>query len=173
MSFFNFCCLFVLGAVYQNYCSNVCAVYQRTPLEKEDNWPPIRKVNFINLAILKSEKLSLTDDYTLMTIQHSADDIVSKKKRIGYNELFDGLQSGARILIEGRPGCGKTTLMNKVSLDWAHKMILKDISLLLLVPLRRTFMMVGCVKEELQAMKEGLTDIIPSELLAGLTAEVS
>lgn len=36
-----------------------------------------------------------------------------------------------------------------------------------------TFMMVGCVKEELQAMKEGLTDIIPSELLAGLTAEVS
>lgn len=36
-----------------------------------------------------------------------------------------------------------------------------------------TFMMVGCVKEELQGMKEGLTDIIPSELLAGLTAEVS
>ena len=36
-----------------------------------------------------------------------------------------------------------------------------------------TFMMVGCVKEELQGMKEGLTDIIPAELLAGLTAEVS
>ena len=112
-------------------------MYHRTPLEKEDNWPPIRKVNFINLAILKSEKLSLTDDYTLLTIQRSADDIVSKKKRISYNELFDGLQSGARILIEGRPGCGKTTLMNKVSLDWANNVILKDISLLLLVPLRR------------------------------------
>ena len=112
-------------------------MYRRTPLEKEDSWPPMRKVNFINLAILKSEKLSLTDDYTLLTIQRSADDIVSKKKRIGYNELFDGLQSGARILIEGRPGCGKTTLMNKVSLDWAREMILRDISLLLLVPLRR------------------------------------
>jgi len=39
------------------------------------------------------------------------------------------------------------------------------------VRLYATFMMVGCVKEELQGMKEGLTDIIPSELLAGLTAE--
>ena len=29
------------------------------------------------------------------------------------------------------------------------------------------------MKDELQAMKEGLTDIIPTELLAGLTAEAS
>ena len=28
------------------------------------------------------------------------------------------------------------------------------------------------MKEELQAMREGLTDIIPADLLAGLTAEV-
>ena len=34
------------------------------------------------------------------------------------------------------------------------------------------FLMVECVKEELQAMKDGLNDIIPSELLSGLTAEV-
>ena len=97
----------------------------------------MRKVTFINLALLKAEKLTFSDDYTLMTIQRSADDIVSKKKKIGYNELFDSLDSGVRILVEGRPGCGKTTLMNKVSLDWANKKILKDISLLLLVPLRR------------------------------------
>ena len=126
-----------LGAAYHNYCSNVCAVYQRAPLQKEDCWPPMQKVEYINLAILKSDKLTFSDDYTLSTIQRSADDIVSKKKRIGYNELFDRLDSGVRILVEGRPGCGKTTLMNKVSLDWANKIILKDIALLLLVPLRR------------------------------------
>ena len=34
------------------------------------------------------------------------------------------------------------------------------------------FLMVGCVKEELQALKDGLNDIIPQELLTGLTAEV-
>ena len=65
------------------------------------------KVKFINLAILKAEKLTVSDDYTLMTIQRSADDIVSKKKRIDYMELFDGLESGSKVLVEGRPGCGK------------------------------------------------------------------
>jgi hypothetical protein len=34
------------------------------------------------------------------------------------------------------------------------------------------FMMYGCVCDELKAMKEGLNDIIPPELLSGLTAEV-
>ena len=35
------------------------------------------------------------------------------------------------------------------------------------------FMMVGCVQEELNALKQGLNDVIPNELLSGLTAEVS
>ena len=34
------------------------------------------------------------------------------------------------------------------------------------------FMMVGCVQEELDALKHGLNDVIPNDLLAGLTAEV-
>ena len=34
------------------------------------------------------------------------------------------------------------------------------------------FMMVGCVQEELNAMKQGLNDVIPNDLLSGLTAEV-
>ena len=34
------------------------------------------------------------------------------------------------------------------------------------------FMMVGCVQEELNAMKQGLNDVIPNDLLAGLNAEV-
>ena len=34
------------------------------------------------------------------------------------------------------------------------------------------FMMVGCVQGELNAMKQGLNDIIPNNLLAGLNAEV-
>ncbi len=34
------------------------------------------------------------------------------------------------------------------------------------------FTMVGCVKAELEAMKEGLNDVVPPELLSSLTAEV-
>ena len=35
------------------------------------------------------------------------------------------------------------------------------------------FVMVGCMRDELLAMRSGLTDVIPPELLEGLTAEVS
>ena len=42
----------------------------------------------------------------------------------------------------------------------------------LLYRLYATFMMYGCVRDELKAMKEGLNDVIPPELLSGLTAEV-
>jgi len=128
---------FIAGITYQSYCSNVRSVYRRAPFQDRNSWPPMGRVKYVNLAILKSEKLTVSDDYTLMTIQRSADDIVSKKKRIKFVELFDGLKSGSRVLVEGRPGCGKTTLLNKISLEWATAKILKSIELLLLVPLRR------------------------------------
>ena len=117
----------IAGTTYQSYCSNILDVYRGAPFEESNSWPPMGKVKFINLAILKSEKLTVSDDYTLMTIQRSADDIVSKKKRINYVELFDGLESGSKVLVEGRPGCGKTTLLNRISLDWATDKILKGI----------------------------------------------
>ena len=34
------------------------------------------------------------------------------------------------------------------------------------------FVMVGCIRDELMSMRSGLTDVIPPELLVGLTAEV-
>ena len=40
------------------------------------------------------------------------------------------------------------------------------------VRLYATFVMVGSIKDELEAMRQGLTDVIPAELLSGLTAEV-
>ena len=128
---------YIAGAAYQSYCRNIHEVYRGASFEERNCWPPMGRVKYINLAILRSEKLTAGDDYTLMTIQRSADDIVSKKKRIDYVELFDGLESGSKILVEGRPGCGKTTLLNRISLEWTARKILKGIELLLLVPLRR------------------------------------
>lgn len=48
-----------------------------------------------------------------------------------------------------------------------------DVHLCFVVPrLYAMFMMVGCIQEELNALKRGLNDVIPNDLLAGLTAEV-
>ena len=110
----------------------------RSPVRTEHNtWPPVKQTQFINLALLKSEKLAYGDEYTTYTIRGSADDVLAKKEEITYTQLFSSAEASARILVEGRPGSGKTTLVNKVSQDWAANSIMKDMSLLLLVPLRR------------------------------------
>ena len=99
-------------------------------------WPPTKQAKFINLALLERGQLSYNDDFSSYMIQRSADDVFAKKTKIRYDELFQSPESGARILIEGRPGCGKTILLRKISRDWAEEKILTNISLLLLVPLR-------------------------------------
>ena len=43
------------------------------------------------------------------------------------------------ILLEGRPGCGKTTLMRKLSKDWGEGAILTFIKYLFLIPLRQFY----------------------------------
>ena len=102
-----------------------------------NTWPPVKQTKFINLALLKAEKLAYGDEYTTYTIRGSADDVLAKKEEITYTELFGSAEVSARILVEGRPGSGKTTLVNKVSQEWADNKILKEISLLLLIPLRQ------------------------------------
>ena len=74
-------------------------MYRGAPFKESNSWPPMGRVKYINLAILKSEKLTVSDDYTLMTIQRSADDIVSKKKRIDYLKLFDGLEVEMKVAL--------------------------------------------------------------------------
>ena len=56
-----------------------------------------------------------------------------------YEELTKGAKSKTNnnlILLQGRPGSGKTTLMNKFSGDWARKRVLQS-KLLLLIYLRQ------------------------------------
>ena len=47
------------------------------------------------------------------------------------------------------------------------------IVIIILCRLYATKVMIGCVESELQSMRNGLHDVIPSELLSSLTPEVS
>lgn len=113
------------------------AFYSHQPEVPEGAWPPIKKTQYINLALIKTEQsINFTKQFSRHTIRGSVDDIMKDKDNIGYNDAFEDTDDGDRLLFEGRPGCGKTTLMSKVSQDWARENILSS-SLLFLVHLRR------------------------------------
>ena len=115
----------------------LAAFYLRQPEVPEGTWPPVKKTQYINLALIRTEQaIDFNKEFLRQTIRGSIDDIMKDKDDINYDEVFTELEEGTTLLFEGRPGCGKTTMMNKVSQDWAKWKIFSS-CLLFLVHLRR------------------------------------
>ena len=114
--------------------------YCAQPEIPEDSWPPRGGNTYINLALIKQGSIEKAGEYARNTIQGDMDDIFANKDSIEYEDVFTNLESGTRLLIEGRPGSGKTTLVHKFSQDWGRgKLQLKNIKLVFLVHLREFF----------------------------------
>ena len=100
-----------------------------------DTWPPVGTKTFINLVLI-NETGGHKNDY-IYSKRGDIDDIIGGKEEIKYNEVFSKYKCGSLVLVAGRPGCGKTTLVHKVARDWAlGERILKGAKLVFLVPLR-------------------------------------
>ena len=139
----------------QALADSVRTIYLNRPEVNADCWPPVKKSQYINLALIENEPVDLGNEFSRYTLRGSVDDIMRNKKQISYSCIFENMTFGARILLEGRPGSGKTTLMNKMSRDWAQGMILNSlVSLLILVPLRQ-------VASKAQVTLETLLSFIP------------
>ena len=98
------------------YRNKVTSFHLEQPEIPEDTWPPVNVDSYINLALIKQARITAPSYHT---IRGDADDILSDKEAIMYKVVFDHLDSGTRLLLEGRPGSGKTTLVHKASKDWA------------------------------------------------------
>ena len=110
-------------------------LYSKDTDVPEDSWPPKVTSTFISLALIKKSK-GVTDDYKY-SVRGDVDDILETKVKVEFEEVFGEYKSGALVLVEGRPGCGKTTLVHKVTRDWATgEVVLKDASLVFLITLR-------------------------------------
>ncbi len=119
-----------------------------------NSWPPTRNSEFINLALIKQQKKDTsTCDY--YTVRGDMDDILESKEEavyeevfseyytkgglllVEYKEVFREYREGGLLLVEGRPGCGKTTLVHKITRDWAEgKKVLQGARMVFLVTLR-------------------------------------
>ena len=100
----------------------------------KDTWPPVVNCTFVNLVLIKQSHLSKNSYYT---IRGDMDDILESKEVVEYDDVFKEYKEGALVLIEGRPGCGKTTLVHKVARDWAAGgSVLKGAKMVFLIILR-------------------------------------
>ena len=98
-----------------------------------DAWPPVQISEFIYLNLVEQDRQA--HHIGLQTIQKNIDAVYGHKIKIDSKELIQKVDSGFRLLIEGRPGSGKTTYMMKVSCDWSRSEILNS-KLVIFVRLR-------------------------------------
>ena len=100
----------------------------------KDSWPPVGNSTFINLVLIKQSSFSRCDYYT---VRGDMDDILESKEVVKYEEVFREYREGALVLVEGRPGSGKTTLVHKVTRDWATgRKVLQGAKIVFLITLR-------------------------------------
>ena len=99
-----------------------------------DSWPPVGNSTFINLVLIKQSRTSRCDYYT---VRGDMDNILESKEVVEYEEVFREYREGALVLVEGRPGSGKTTLVHKVTRDWATgRKVLQGAKMVFLITLR-------------------------------------
>ena len=101
----------------------------------KDSWPPRRAKSFVELALINRNSDDV-GEYGY-SVRRDMDDIIKKKDKIDYYQAFARYESGALVLVEGRPGCGKTTLAHKVTRDWSRgEKVLVGAELVFIVSLR-------------------------------------
>ena len=120
----------VLPSIYRDFVD----IYVQWDELPRDSWLPVAATSFVKLALVtkRKDKTGMLD----YTVKGSIDDILQSKEVVEYEKEFKKYEKGT-VLVEGRPGSGKTTLMHKVTRDWAIKgNILLDSEVVILVPLR-------------------------------------
>ena len=143
-------CQFSLPDFVVKYCNDVKTRYIQQSILPDSDWPPSLGMDgrYINLALLRQERQLRNYTYESVTKQQKDynrgdyDKIVERKTKIQLIEAFDrafcdgGSEIVLRMLIDGAPGVGKTTLSRRVSSMWAKGEILQRYWLVLLLHLR-------------------------------------
>ena len=101
----------------------------------DDSWPLARAKTFIDLVLVRTNRSQ--HKYTRIFIENEMEAMLVDKERIEYKDAFSQYKCRALVLVEGRPGSGKTTLANKIAKDWAEGKVLKNTDLVFLISLRK------------------------------------
>ena len=120
-------------SVLSKYKNKICLHYSKLAQVPRGVWPPVVSNTFINLALVKTSGEPSKSDYS---VRGNADIVLEKKEKIKYEQAFGTHRDSEIILVLGRPGSGKTTLVHKVIKDWVQGLVLKGAELVYLISLR-------------------------------------
>ena len=144
-----------------------------TKQTSSNQWPPSATHNFFRLAMIKTvtvEREHIDDKFVRMTITGKVDDILHQKYPIKFENIFQETPRGQRkvILLEGAPGCGKSTLSVYICQQWEKGQLFNQFQLVILVRLQDPAVQnVECLADLLPC-----PDTKTAQLLAGIMMEM-
>ena len=105
-----------------------------------NKWLPSPTQKFINLAIIKKERIQrgkIDNDFVRKSIRGLIDDILLEKSPIKLEDIFSKIEGERKvILIDGAPGSGKTSLTVHVCQRWSRGDLFQEFTMVILVQLR-------------------------------------
>ena len=101
----------------------------------QDSWPLVSLNTYVDLSLIKANKQQNNDSNFF--VEGEIEAILEKRERVQYEDSFSKYERGALVLVEGRPGSGKTTLAHKITKDWAKGMVLQNVHMVFLISLRK------------------------------------
>ena len=122
----------VLTVEYPPIKKRLLDLYSVSNEVPSDSWPPSGTRTFINLVLIESSKEPT--DVTDYSVRGNADR--TTKEKVKYEQVFGECKCGELILLEGRPGSGKTTLVHKIIVDWTRGHVLVNARWVMLITLR-------------------------------------
>ena len=135
-------------SVYKQYLDYLKFLYASLDKKQTSNqWPPSATMKFFRLAMIQTatvQRRYIDDSFVRMTITGKVDDILQHKYPIQLEDIFKETEhqrqvtKGQRkvILLEGAPGCGKSTLSVYICQQWEKGQLFNQFQLVILIRLR-------------------------------------
>ena len=173
----------IVETLWSEFGGNVCYQYTQylrwlyarlysKDQSSSDQWPPSATKKFFRLAMIETatvQRGKIEDKFVQMTITGKVDDILRHKYPIKLENIFKETRGRRKVvLLEGAPGCGKSTLSVYICQQWEKGQLFNQFKLVILIQLRDP-----AVKNA-----KGLADLLPcsnaktAQLLAGIMMEI-